>query len=134
MSRRRVLTEEPPRAPAQAKTYNQLGIALRGSDPEDPEKNKEAVAAYRKVLELTEGKVDIVKYNLAQALTAQADTEKKLDRKEESSLYIEAYTLLLDFLKGVPEGPTAERARMRVCGSKDCVPFEFENSLHDPAV
>ncbi|MFC2173102.1 tetratricopeptide repeat protein, partial [Acidobacteriota bacterium] len=72
----------------QAKTYNQLGIALRGSDPEDPEKTKEAAAAYRKVLELTEGKVEIVEFNLARALTAQADTDKKLDAKDISNLYM----------------------------------------------
>lgn len=88
------LAQEPAE---EAAAWHQLGMALyQGSS--SPARLEEAVEAFSRVLELSEGKAPTARLNLGMALL-------KLEHDEEG------VAVLQDFLATAPEGPAAEQAR-----------------------
>lgn len=94
----RAAVEVAEAAADQAGAYNVLGLSLLAPADAESEVLVEAEAAFRKVLEVTDGQANMARYSLAEVLA-------RLDRKEE------AVVLLEEFLRRDPNGPNADRAR-----------------------
>ncbi len=83
----------------QAGAYNQLGLSLLSGALRDSEKLSEAEVAFRKVLEITGGQVNVARYNLGEVLQRQAR-------------YQEAHTAFAEYLERQPDGERSAQARL----------------------